>query len=154
MRSPFLLKERSLGPCFRRVREINPRTVCACHPVALRISFSVAPSGRDSRAQTCDAFEPSRKASWLRRGVRGERCAAVSLLRSAPGCMARQIRAIAMGRFSNLCTACTPGRLFQIAIRRFIGQAPKMTWINRACAAIFPFDNHRTWPLRIMCIAS
>jgi hypothetical protein len=28
-----------------------------------------------------------------------------------------------------------------------------MTLMNRTCAAILPFDNHRTWPLRIMCIA-
>ena len=32
-----------------RVREMNPRTVWACHPVWFRISFRVAPSGRHSK---------------------------------------------------------------------------------------------------------
>src|SRR5438067_12115839 len=48
-RLPSRSNERTLRLCFDRLREMKPRTVWACQPVWLRISFSVAPSGRHNR---------------------------------------------------------------------------------------------------------
>jgi hypothetical protein len=53
-------------PGIDRLREMNPRTVWACHPVWFLISFSVAPCGRANSVQTCAAFDPSRNTGRCR----------------------------------------------------------------------------------------
>jgi hypothetical protein len=65
-RSPSRSKERTFRPGFDRLREMKPRTVCACHPVSLRISFRVAPWGRDNSVQTWAALDPSRNTGRYR----------------------------------------------------------------------------------------
>jgi hypothetical protein len=46
-RCPSLRNDRTLRPCFRRVREMKPRTVWDCHPVALHAAMT----GRDRCAE-------------------------------------------------------------------------------------------------------